>query len=73
MKNIFRLNKQGKVGANVPAEKIQYEVCVRCNKETDIPTITPVEYRSDYILGVGQLCIKCAEKMDIKPGSSELY
>lgn len=38
----------------------EYEVCVICGAVTDIPKSTPVERRTDYFPGAGQLCYACA-------------
>ena len=40
-------------------EKIEYERCVLCGEETPVPAAMPVQWREDYELGCGQLCIAC--------------
>lgn len=37
-----------------------YEICVLCRAITNVPKSMPVEMRSDYIPGAGQLCHECA-------------
>jgi len=39
----------------------EYEVCVMCGAITDIPTSLPLNMRTGYLSGAGQLCQKCAE------------
>ena len=39
----------------------KYEVCVMCGAVTEIPKSMPLEMRSGYFPGAGQLCQKCAE------------
>lgn len=41
-------------------QESEYEVCVLCGKKTNIPKSRPVESRSDYLPGAGQLCHECA-------------
>lgn len=38
----------------------EYEVCVLCGAMTNVSRSMPIELRSDYLLGAGQLCHKCA-------------
>lgn len=35
------------------------EKCIICNVDTQIPTDTYIDFRSYYVEGVGQLCLKC--------------
>ena len=37
----------------------KYERCVMCGKMTDVPISTPIEFRSNYEIGCGQLCSTC--------------
>ena len=37
--------------------------CVVCGAETPFQRSTPVERRTDYIEGIGQLCCRCAEEL----------
>ncbi len=39
------------------------ERCILCGKETDIPSDLPVDQRQWYIVGCGQLCTDCFEKI----------
>lgn len=38
----------------------EYEMCVLCGAITDVPKSEPLELRSDYLPGAGQLCHECA-------------
>jgi hypothetical protein len=38
------------------------EICILCGEETAVDIETHVDYRTGYIEGVGQLCIKCYNK-----------
>lgn len=40
----------------------EYEVCVMCGAITHIPTSMPLQMRTGYLSGAGQLCIECADK-----------
>lgn len=39
------------------------ERCVICQCETDVLRSTPIDFRFDYVEGVGQLCHDCATKL----------
>ena len=43
--------------------KTETEKCVRCGIDTGIEVNTPVELRSNYIDGSGQLCQECYKKV----------
>lgn len=45
-------------------EVIQFEKCVICDKETNVPINQHIDYRYYYVEGSGQLCKKCFEKID---------
>lgn len=38
----------------------EFENCILCGVVTDIQVSMPVEYRKNYIIGLGQLCDRCA-------------
>jgi hypothetical protein len=38
------------------------EICILCGEETAVDINTHVDYRTGYIEGAGQLCIKCYNK-----------
>lgn len=38
------------------------EICILCGEETTVDINTHVDYRTGYIEGAGQLCIKCYNK-----------
>ena len=38
----------------------EFEQCVICHKETNIPKDIHISSRTNYVEGVGQLCAKCA-------------
>jgi len=40
----------------------EYEICVMCGVVTDVPKSMPLEMRSGYLPGGGQLCQRCADK-----------
>ncbi len=40
-----------------------FERCVMCGEMTDVPISTPIELRSNYEVGCGQLCIACQKKL----------
>lgn len=44
-------------------EKSEPETCILCGKETGIMKNTPINYRENYVIGSGQLCSLCAEKL----------
>jgi hypothetical protein len=37
----------------------EYETCILCGEKTDVKISTHVDFRTGYIEGAGQLCIKC--------------
>lgn len=41
-------------------QESEYEICVLCGTKTNIPKSKPLELRSDYLPGAGQLCHECA-------------
>ena len=41
----------------------EWECCVVCGAETPFRRSTPVELRTDYVEGNGQLCCRCAEEL----------
>lgn len=38
------------------------EICILCGEETTVDINTHIDYRTGYIEGAGQLCIKCYRK-----------
>lgn len=36
------------------------ELCVICRRDTKIPVNTPIQFRDNYIEGMGQICYSCA-------------
>ena len=40
-----------------------YERCVLCGRLTPIPVSMPVDWREDYEMGFGQICIFCKKAM----------
>ena len=40
----------------------EFERCVLCGKLTCIPISMPVDWRENYEIGCGQLCVECAKK-----------
>ena len=43
--------------------KTQFEKCVFCGKTTNVPVGTPIELRTNYIEGAGQLCARCMQEL----------
>ena len=41
----------------------EFECCVLCGAKTKVLKSTPVQARSDYIEGAGQLCARCAAEL----------
>ena len=44
-------------------EKVETEKCVLCDAETNVPVDLHIDYRKNYVEGVGQLCDDCAKKI----------
>jgi hypothetical protein len=40
-------------------KEIEFEKCVLCEEQTDVPKNLPIELREHYVEGAGQLCPKC--------------
>lgn len=40
-------------------KQTQYEGCVLCGQQTNVPVDVPIRDREHYIDSVGQLCQKC--------------
>lgn len=40
-----------------------YERCVICGKLTEISVSTPIDMRSDYEIGCGQICAECVDEL----------
>lgn len=47
-------------------EVTQFEKCVVCNKETNVPINEHIDFRKNYIEGGGQLCQECFNLLDNK-------
>ena len=43
--------------------KTELEKCVFCGKTTNVPVDTPIELRTNYIEGAGQLCARCMQEL----------
>lgn len=41
----------------------QREQCVSCGENTEYTKSTPIEKRTGYIQGAGQLCLKCYREL----------
>ncbi len=48
----------------MPTPLSEIEWCVRCKNATPFRRDDPIETRTDYIEGCGQLCHSCAEKVN---------
>jgi len=48
-----------------------FEKCVSCGKETTTPIDMHIDFRAEYVEGIGQFCHKCytteKEKLDDNP------
>ena len=44
-------------------KKPEMEKCVLCGKETQYPRHMHIDFRENYVEGVGQLCTECANKI----------
>lgn len=42
----------------------QYEVCVLCRAQLEIPVCRPIGCREFYVCGVGQLCQRCYAEIE---------
>lgn len=40
----------------------EFERCVMCGSLTGVPISMPVDWRENYEIGVGQICIECTKK-----------
>jgi hypothetical protein len=47
---------------NSSTETEEFERCVMCGELTGIPVSMPIDWRENYEIGCGQLCVKCAKK-----------
>ena len=46
----------------------EYEFCVLCRKQTDVERNMPIDLRTCYVEGAGQLCLSCWKQLnDIDP------
>ena len=45
---------------------IQYEICVSCGAETNVPKSWHIDLRKYYVEGAGQLCDDCGKKLNNK-------
>ena len=56
-KIVFR--KMGKIISFDVIQTDKLEACVLCGKITNVSRCTPIDLRSGYVSGVGQLCYSC--------------
>lgn len=63
---IFSANKANKQLTN--AESLndtsnvdEFERCIICGALANVPKSTPIEWRDNYEVGFGQLCVECAK------------
>ena len=40
-------------------EENRYDCCVLCGKNTDVKWDVPIDLRTGYVEGAGQLCLHC--------------
>lgn len=43
-------------------ERIEFETCVMCNVDTNVPKSMHIDFRNNYVEGAGQLCFNCYTK-----------
>jgi len=58
---------------NIMTDNKNFEICVICHKETNIPVNLHIAQRAHYIEGAGQLCAKCYAKINKKPKKKNDY
>ncbi|MBQ8338417.1 MAG: hypothetical protein IJY33_04665 [Oscillospiraceae bacterium] len=44
-------------------KNLQYEICIMCGTQTDIPISLPIDQRKNYVSGIGQLCESCVGRL----------
>ena len=47
--------------------KVEMDKCIFCDKETQYPKNTHIDYRYNYVEGSGQLCKECADRIYKNP------
>lgn len=50
-------------GRDIPFWKREKEVCISCGNQTNVPINENIENRSFYVIGAGQLCESCYNKI----------
>ena len=40
----------------------EFERCILCGQLTCVPVSMPIEWRENYEVGCGQICVECAKK-----------
>lgn len=55
-----RCKNDNKKDAHITEE---FERCVMCGDLTSTPVSMPIEWREDYEVGLGQVCINCRKKL----------
>ena len=48
---------------DMSSERIVYDSCIICGRESGEPMDRSVEMRSNYIIGAGQLCQACFQSL----------
>ncbi len=48
---------------NIPKTE-EFERCIKCGALTCVPISMPVDWRENYEVGLGQLCVECAKKQE---------
>lgn len=61
----MRCKPFGKGDDNVKEKPVteEYERCVMCGARTGVPVSMPIDWRENYEMGVGQLCVACAKQL----------
>lgn len=58
-----------RITMTIPLSEIEW--CVLCKHATPFRRDDPVEARTDYVEGCGQLCHSCAVRMNVQQHSQE--
>ena len=59
----LRVLMQKRCAAIFHIDSAAFDCCVLCGSLTNVPHSLQIEYRSTYVEGVGQLCLKCYQRL----------
>ncbi len=60
---LFRRLEKKTGSPNNASDSQEFERCVMCGALTSIPVSMPIDMRNNYEIGLGQVCDKCANKL----------